>query len=317
MDFSKYEFRSSQVSKISGGSLEPVGDIKIEIKDLLEEKLTGINKNGNKTKWTETKIKRLETLQEKEKSPLVCNGFILPKTMANELIKLHREEKYKRNFIFTNQYLQKGIKQEEEAITLYQIYKNIIGQRTLFTKNKKRLHNGWVSGEPDLGPYGVPLLEWKEGFDTKCSWNLQTFPLADEPLDQTYEDQNQSYMWLTGAEKWTTAYCLVNATEHQVNNEKLKWYYALEMPNDADDKYWEDYQQKKREVELMMIYDYERFVDLYPGHDMEISKDEWFGEGYDIPVEDRVIEKFSERDDSRIKHFKDRIGISREFMSKL
>ena len=289
-DFSKYEFRCSQLSKITGGTLMPATDLQKEISELLEEKLTLKSKTGRTVKWTEAKQKSLDSKQAKLNEMVVVNGLIIPKTMLSELRKIYRMEKYNRNFPFTNQYIQKGIQQEEEAITFYQNFKNRDGLKHLFTKNTTRLRNGWLSGEPDMFS-GSDIMKCKEGFDSKCSWSLETFPFAEDPLDDAYENQNHGYMWLTGAEKWTTAYILVNATEHQVFNEKQKWFYALQCPNDADDKYWEDYKIKCAEVEKMMIYDYERFIEQYPAHDMEISKDEWFGEGYDIPIEERVIEK--------------------------
>ncbi len=316
-DFSKYEFRCSQLSKITGSELLGISELDTEIKDLLEEKLTLKSKSGRAIKWTETKQKSLDSKQSKRKESTVVNGFVLPQTMKSELRKIFRMEKYNRNFPFTNQYIQKGIAQEEEAITTYQNYRNSIGKRTLFSKNTERIKNGWVSGEPDLGQQGVPILQWKEGWDTKCSWSLATFPFPEDDLVAGYEAQNNGYMWLTGAEKWTTVSILVNATEHQLNNEKLKWFYALQMPADADDKYWDDYIEKCREVEKMMIYDYDRFVKNNPGHNMQITKDEWFGEGYDIPLEERVLEKTVERDEKAIEFYKERIELGREYLIRL
>jgi len=316
-DFSKYEFRCSQIYKIASGSLLSVSDLDNEIKDLLEEKKTLTSKTGRKVKWTEKKQKSLDARQAKRKNYDVVNGFILPKTMTSELRNIFRMEKYNRNFPFTNKYIQKGIQQEEEAITTYQNYRNSIGKKTLFSKNTERLKNGWVSGEPDLGQFNVPIKEWKEGWDTKCSWSLETFPFLEDELIDQYNFQNQGYMWLTGAKKWTTVSILVNATEHQLNNEKQKWFYALQMPASEEDKYWSDYQKKCREVEKMMIYDYERFVKVNPYHDLTITKDEWFGEGYDIPLEERILEKTVEYDESLIELFKERIEIGREYLKTL
>lgn len=243
----------------------------------------------------------------------------LPKTMQTELRKIHRMETYRRNFPFTNKYVQKGIQQEEEAITTYQMYlKKVKGITTLLTKNTERLKNDWFSGEPDVGPIGVPIREWKEGWDTKCSWDLSTFPFPKDELDPQYESQNQVYMDLTGARKWTTVYCLVNGTEHQVNNEKLKYFYAYNQPDEENNPTeYALYLQKVREVELMMIFDYDRFIDKFPYHDMNISKDEWHGEGYDIPLEERVIEKVSIYNPEFITELKGRCTIGREYLNKL
>ncbi len=315
VDFSKYEFRCSQLSKITGGV---VGITEKQRNRMVDLQLRKMNAATGKKDESGKTIKPLTANMEQELTEIIeaNKDNTLPKTMQSELRKIFRMEKYSRNFPFTNQYIQKGIQQEEEAITVYQAYRNQNGIRTLFSKNTVRLSNGWVSGEPDLSN-NKDIRKCTEGFDTKCSWSLQTFAFKEDELDPAYETQNQGYMWLTGAEKWTTAYILVNATEHQVHNEKMKWFYALQCPADADDKYWDDYVQKCREVEKMMIYDYDRFVHNNPHHNMEITKDEWFGEGYDIPLQERVVEKNSVFNPELIDFYKERIELGREYMQKL
>ena len=311
MDFSQYRFRASQSHFLMVGTIGLTEGQEVELKDLENEKKTGINTNGNKVKWTHNKEDKLKYLAFKKDSNE------LPKTMQTELRKIHRAETFKRNFIFTNKYVQKGIMQEEEAVTLYQIYrKEILGINTKFTKNTERLKNDWFSGEWDL-PTLSEIKKTKEGFDIKNSWSLDSFPFAGDDLDSNYVAQNQVYMDLTGAEKWTTVYCLVNGTEHLVNNEKQKWFYALNMPGSADDKYYDDYLEKCREVEKMMIFDYERFVKVNPFHNMEISKDEWFGEGFDIPLKDRVVEKTVYRDENFLSELKERATIGRKYLTEL
>lgn len=315
MNLSEYEFRCSQLSKITGGT---IGITENESKDLVSLSMRKMRSATGEKDAAGKIIKPLTDKMEEKLIELVAKkkDKTIPKTMQSELRKIFRMEKYNRNFPFTNQYIQKGIQQEEEAITVYQDYRNKKGIRTLFSKNTVRLRNGWVSGEPDLLD-NKDIKKCKEGFDTKCSWSLQTFPFKEDELDSTYETQNQGYMWLTGAEKWTTAYILVNATEHQIHNEKMKWFYSLQCPADADDKYWEDYVEKCREVEKMMIYDYERFMHNNPNHQMEITKDEWFGEGYDIPLEERIVEKQSTFNPELIEFYKERIQIGREYLKKL
>lgn len=315
MDFSKYEFRCSQLSKITGGTIGTTEKETDEMVALSTRKMKSAmgekDEKGKEIKpLTDNMETRLKELVEKKKDKTI------PKTMQSELRKIFRMEKYNRNFPFTNQYIQKGIQQEEEAITVYQDFRNKEGIKTLFSKNTVRLRNGWVSGEPDLLD-NKDIKKCEEGFDTKCSWSLETFAFEEDDLDPAYETQNQGYMWLTGAKKWTTAYILVNATEHQVFNEKQKWFYALQCPGDANDKYWDDYVEKCREVEKMMIYDYDRFIYSNPNHNMEISKDEWFGEGYDIPLEERIVEKTSIFNPDLIEFYKERIVIGREYMDKL
>ncbi len=314
-DFSKYCFRASQISKLLTGTIG-LTDIKkarlIELQTRKMDSATGVIDDKGKP------IKPLTPNMEQELKDLseTNKNKDLPKTMKSELRKIFRMETYNRNFPISNKYIVKGLLQEEEAITNYQNFRNSKGIRTLFSKNTERIKNEFFSGEPDLGPFGVPIMKWKEGFDTKCSWGLETFPFPEDELDFVYECQNQIYMDLTGAEKWTTAYCLVNIHEHGLNNEKLKIFYALNCP-DSEDESWEYYQDKCKEIEKSMIFDYDRFVEQYPFHDMVYSKDEWHGEGNDIPLEERIIEKVSVYDNSFIENAKERVLLGREYLKYL
>ncbi len=304
IDFSKYQFRASQIHLIMTGTIGLSDKQENEYKTLLERKNEGVKPL---TFNMEEKLKELTKKRSANE---------LPATMKNELRKIWRAETYNRNFLFTNKYVQKGILQEEEAITLYQKYrKEVLGINTFFTKNTERLKNDWVSGEWDL-PTLADIKKIKEGFDIKNSWSLDTFPFSEDELTTQYQWQNQVYMWLTDAQKWTTVYCLTNGTEYLVNNEKMKHYYALNSPGEGD-KYFNEYISKVRDVEKMMIFDYERFVSVNPFHHMEIQKDEWYGEGYDIPLANRVLEKTVERDESAIEKLKERITIARNYLNNL
>lgn len=309
-----YEFRSSQCSKLLTGDLPNKEQYKNRINELQNEKDTLKNKNGNKVKWTEVKNKELLKLLEKEKTPFFK---LLPKTITNELRKIHRSEKFGRNFSFTNKYVQKGISQEDEAITIYQRYRNkVLGINTFFINNKKRISNGYITGEADITDTN-DFENCNEGFDTKCSWELETFPYIEDDLDFQYEVQDQCYMWLSNCNKWTTAYVLVNITEHLLNNEKMKWFYAFNQPMNEDDLNYDKYIKKLKELEVRYIFDYDDFVNKNPGHIMEITRDEWFENDYDIPLENRVIEKVCYRNDNLINELKERIKLSREYLKYL
>lgn len=314
IDWDNYKFRASQVSKLLTGSIPRENEFDARILELKNERDNLINKNGNKVKWTKNKESELESLIEKKKTPIFKR---LPKTMVTELRKIHRAETFGRNFSFTNKYVQKGIEQEEEAITVYQNYRNnILGIKTFFINNKKRIENDYISGEADLTDTN-DFENCNEGFDTKCSWELETFPYEDDDLDIAYETQNQCYMWLSNCEKWTTASVLVNITEHLLNNEKLKWFYALGQPMEEENKNYKDYIEKAKELEVRFIFDYNKFVLDNPSHIMEISKKEWFENNYDIPLKNRVIEKVSNYNQNKINDMIKRIEISREYLSHL
>lgn len=342
-DFSKYQFRASQSSKLLTGTIGLTDTQKDRIEELLTRKVTkkGLTEKQQETfdelsaksELTEAETKNFDALEIKKNSFIGVSPSMqieldelialkkkplleqIPKTMKTELRKIYRSEKYNRNFIFTNQYVKKGIIQEEEGITLYQQFRKIVkGINTYFTKNTERLFNDWLSGEPDLRPMVISGL--KVGFDIKCSWSLETFPFEEDELNPAYESQNQSYVDLEDADMWITAFVLVNCTEDQLFMEKLKWYHACEKPNDPDDKYYDEYIEKCKEVEKMMIYDYDRFIERYNPL-LEISREEWFENGYDIPLNERVIEKVSYRDKEFIEELKKRISIGRDYLIHL
>lgn len=306
IDFSKYKFRASQMHFLMVGN--------IGLSEKQEEELQALLNRENDPKakplTNNMKEKVKELLEKKAKNEL-------PLTMKKELRKIHRAERYNRNFIFTNKYVQKGIIQEDDAILLYQEYRNsVLGINTHFLKNDQRLENDWFSGEPDLRPQdGI-------GFDTKCSWSLESFPYKEDKLDGNYEYQNQVYMDLEGVDKWITVYVLINGLGTHLYNEKLKHYYAMGQPeqNEHDEEEIENYNKYVevcRDLEKMMIYDYDEFVSNSENPPLEISKEEWFGEGYDIPLEERVIEKVSERNEETLTEMKKRIVIARKYLTEL
>jgi hypothetical protein len=325
MDFSNYLFRASQSYYLMVGNIGLSPSQKVELEGYLARKIGalegGNDENGKPYKKLTTNMEQkvIELLEIKKNKEL-------PKTMKTELRKIYRAERFKRNFSFTNKYVQKGIQQEEDGVTVYQDFRNKVRKiRTYFKTGvgtKIRLNNEWFTGEPDLVDTN-DFKNCKEGFDIKCAWELDTFPFDEDELVLQYQSQNQVYMNLTGAGKWTTATVLVNTTEHLLNNEKLKWYYAIQMHNDAE---WTDekreqmetvYKDKCIELEVKLIFDYDKFVSDNPGHLLEISKKEWFANGYDIPLVNRVIEKVVFKDEDFINKLKERVIVSRKYLQKL
>lgn len=306
----KIRFRASQMHHIMGGTIGLTEAQQSELTRLVKRAWNA--RTGADKPLTDKMHEKMLQLFDRKRNPE------LPKMMLKKVKEIYLRERYKRNFPFTNKYVQKGIQQEEEAITEYQKFlKKAHGKNVLFTKNTERLFNDWVQGEPDLGPHGVSINKWNEGWDVKCSWSLDSFPLPGDELPFEYECQNQTYMWLTGAEKWHTVHALVNATEHQLFLEKQKWFYAMNSPSEPDDPHYDEMIQKQREVEKMMIYDYDRFIDKHPYHNMEISRDEWHGEGLDIPLEERIVVRTSYASEEFRQMAKERIKIVRNEIEKL
>lgn len=318
MDFKNYKFRASQLSKIMGGTIEKPQDLKPKIEALQEEKDTGFNANGNKTKWTATKEETLKKLVAKVQESKGKFKYILPKTMESELRKIYRSEKHNRNFLFTNKFIQKGIAQENQALTLLQNYLNKDKLQVLLGGNVERKFNDYVQGLPDN-----PVVQYnslKTGFDIKSSWNLDTLPFKSDKLNVAYEYQDYSYIWLFDADQWITAYVLVNIHEHGLNNEKQKFYYANQMPDEENDKEgWDIYIENCRDLEKSLIFDYDDFVKRYPSHDMAISRAEWMDNGWNIPMEKRVVLKKATREEflKEKPMIIERIEIAREYLTWL
>lgn len=319
IDWSTYKFRASQCHKLLTGTLPNKNEFDKRILELENERDYLVNANGNKIKWTATKENELGKLIVKKNTPYF---ELLPNTMTSELRKIYRAETFNRNFSFTNKYVQKGIAQEEEAISVYQLYrKKVKGINSFFINNKKRLSNDYTSGEADLTDTN-DFENCNEGFDTKCSWELETFPFKGDKLDTTYECQNQVYMWLSGAKKWTTVYVLVSVGEHLLNNEKQKWYFALKdsksrLPDDIKCSNYQAYIDECRNLEKRLIFNLAEFKEHSGGHLMEISRAEWFENDYDIPLEERVVEKESFYDQFFIDDLKQRIEVSRDYLKSL
>jgi len=283
MDFNQWTVRASQCSKIMG---------KMGISEAQETTIAQLDaKTASGKPLTENQKVTYSLLMSKKLNPE------LPQTAQSELRKAWRSAKYNRGFQFTNRYVQKGLAQEEEAITL--LSKSL--GRPLFKWKRGRLHSKFFQGEPDI------VLE-EAGFDTKCSWGLSTFPFPGDDNDPEYEWQNQIYMKLCDKEVWYTCKVLVNTTERLLYNEKMKWFYSMGSP-DVGTPEWAEYELQAKEVERDMIFDYARFQNHYPHHPLLHTPEEWV---YDIPEQDRIVFMKTERDDLKIKEAEERVIICRE-----
>lgn len=216
--------------------------------------------------------------------------------------KFYRELKYKRQPQIKSKYLDKGIAMEEDAITLLARVKGIMLQ-----KNEENITNSFISGTPDIF-IGESIRKAIKGYDTKCSWSLDTFPFPDDKLDATYFFQNMGYMALTGATSWTTAYCLVNAPGHLINNEKYTLSRRMGDPSSADP----DYVKACIELERNMIFDMDQFQKDNPAFDLHTEVWE-----YDIPMKERLIEFEVKRDDNVIDKIYERVKLVRNKLNSL
>lgn len=207
----------------------------------------------------------------------------LSESAKTHLIDIFVSKKYNRQTDIQNKYIQKGLLVEEDSITLYSRVK-----RKFFKKNKDRISNAFITGEPDLYE-GPAILNAELIIDTKSAWDIFTFfRNKTKTLSSDYYWQCQGYMALTGAQKAIVAFCLVNTPEILINDEKRKLMYKMGAATDEN----EDFIQACEELDHLMKYD-------------------------DIPMHERVIEFHVERCDEDVAAAYKKIAKCRTYLNEL
>lgn len=287
MDFSKWTCRASKLGTLMTG--------KTGITDNQEAELAGYEeKLRNGKPLTPRQEGIYNDLLSKKLNPE------LPKTVQTELRNVYRQEKHGREFMFTNKYLQKGIFEEESAIT---VISNFLGM-PLFKYKGDRAYGEFFQGSPDivLKPFGI---------DAKSVWSLQTLPFGDEELEDVYEWQNQAYMELFKKDKWITAKVLVNANGPLLMNEINKFWYASGQPEISEPEWIE----LAKKIERNMIFDMDLFLRDNPSYSMLYhSYDEW---EFNIPMEQRIILFESFRSEEKLEQARERVRMSRDYLKNL
>lgn len=226
----------------------------------------------------------------------------LSATTKQFLREIYVEHKYGRRKTICTKQMLKGTLQEEEAITLYCRVK-----KHIYCKNTARIENKFITGEPDLSD-NEDIFKTKRGVDIKCSWSLFTFPFPDDKLDKSYEWQNLCYMCLSGAEEWATAFCLVNAPGFMILDEKKKLYYEMGCPADDDPTYIEGC----IEIEKNMIFNLKEFKAVPENKTIDLDCKDWH---YDIPLNERVVEFPTIRDDFKIELIEPTVIKARKYLN--
>ena len=96
-------------------------------------------------------------------------------------------------------------------------------------KNEDYFSNDYMTGTPDLIYPGVV-------FDTKCSFDMSTFPLFETDIDKDYWWQLQGYMELINVQKAGLVYVIVNTPDHLVDMEIRKKTYGMVAEYDIEQK---------------------------------------------------------------------------------
>lgn len=228
----------------------------------------------------------------------------LSESTKTHLVDLFVSAKYGRREEIHGKYLDKGNEREEDSITLVSRINKVF-----YKKNNIRLQNDFVSGECDIYE-GESIEKATHTLDTKTSWSAHTFFRAkNKELDKMYYWQGMCYMWLTGANKHTVAYCLVNGTEQAINNEKRQASYRSRSVDFETDH---EYIESCKQIEINHIFDYDSFLRDYPHFDFH-NTESW---KWDIPMEERIFQISFERDKIAIEKMKQRIIDCRIWMDE-
>jgi len=251
--FKNWRPRCSSLGHIMTNLPQPITEEeKVELANLLEECRSGVNENGRKTKWTDTKANRTKALQRKESGEDELSSGII--THLNDVF---RAVFWRRRRSLNNKFLEKGLLVEQDVLDLAS---KIDGE--FYIKNDQRWNNEYIEGEWDN--FHVKVR------DAKANYDLKTFDEAE--LISLYNWQLKGYSFLARdfykLDHYPEAelmYGLVNNPEHHISNEITRQFYAHGNPQDDNEKWIE----VKRQIERNMIFDIDKFKKQYPFYKFE------------------------------------------------
>ncbi len=155
---------------------------------------------------------------------LVKDVPTLSDTCKRRLAQIYTEETTGRTKDIMNVYIEKGLKTEEESITLYSLRTGIY-----YKKNKERIDNGYVNCEIDFDDEEKDMV-----IDTKSSFDVFTFDATvAKSIGGNYWWQLQCYMWAKNRSRGRLAYCL-NDTPLEIID-RLKKNLKYNFIGTADD----------------------------------------------------------------------------------
>lgn len=219
MNLPKFKIRASQIGSIMGKMSGGITDKQQEeLTKLLSKPLEG---KGCLTESMKTKIKELNEKKTTVKGlPKGCKTYL--KTWVKEQIYGRRKE-------VTSKYMDKGNICEDEALRMLMEYYNLpFG----YEKNEVYYENEYMTGTPDLDyPDTV--------YDSKCSFDMSTFPLFETDIDKDYWWQLQGYMELLNKPKAGLVYVLVNTPDHivdmEIRNKTYGWVHEAMIKKKAEE----------------------------------------------------------------------------------
>jgi len=205
------------------------------------------------------------------------SGKNMGETAKTYLKELYLEAKFDIKKDFSSKYIEKGLMAEESAIALYSFVKG-----DFYTKNDEWFKNDFVSGTPDIISDNIVI-------DIKNAWDATTFPFFEDELpNKAYAYQVHGYMWLTGKERASLAYCLIDTPTQLVEDEKRRMAWKMGLIDDIN----QDYIDACAEIDKAHVFN-------------------------QFPKEMRVKEFFVDRDEKVIEAIKQRIIEARMYLISL
>jgi hypothetical protein len=148
----------------------------------------------------------------------------LSETCKTELRKLWIWKQFRKTKDITSKYIEKGLENEEEALTMITEHDGCF-----YIKNEKTLENDYIKGTPDI-------IHDSWIIDTKVSWDIFTF--AGAKMTKDYEYQLRGYMALTGVNTARLVYVLSDTPEKMIMDEirRQSWKMGMiEVPQTFED----------------------------------------------------------------------------------
>ena len=187
----------------------------------------------------------------------------LPVGAQTYLREWYISEKYGRRMPVRTDQMDKGIRCEEQSISLLQLVEE---NQILYKKNDKNLTNKWATGTPDL-------LTDEEVLDIKTAWTFDTFWKAEGVHTKSgmltdYGWQLMVYMWLTGLKNARLVYTLINTPEDTLIGleSAARWKFQGMDDNPEYDVYC-------KQLRKMHIFDDIRIDDRVRIWDLEYSEE--------------------------------------------
>ncbi len=150
-----------------------------------------------------------------------AKGEVLSVGAKTHIRKLASQLIFGVDFEVSSKAIEKGLALEDAAIAMVGRVRGLE-----LVKNKERRSNGFLTGEADV--FHKPT---RAGRDTKVSWSVATFPIAEaDCIDKDYFFQMQGYMLLWDAEEWHVDYCLLDTPEALIGYEPQSLHFVSHIP---------------------------------------------------------------------------------------